>query len=176
MSGRRNCAECGAAIELQPLPEATRPWRHVDIEDRRVSTCPGASLLAHGALVRVDNDPESDAPWSTFLAVNMDAGLDLESIAEIEEALVTCGEYVGHHDADVALVSHIEARARAEAIKRGRRVGKVETTHAFARAAVDEAEARASMLAWLDLANVARHGGRDGIADYAIAKMMRSGR
>lgn len=111
MSGRRNCAECGAAIELQPLPEATRPWRHVDIEDRRVSTCPGASLLAHGALVRVDNDPESDAPWSTFLVVNMDAGLDLESIAEIEEALVTCGEYIGHHDADVELVSHLDRRA-----------------------------------------------------------------
>jgi len=109
----RNCAECGAAIEREPIAEASRPWRHRDLEgeDRRPRTCPGASLLALGALVRVDNDPASDAPWSVFVDVNRDAGLSLEEIADIEETLVACGEHVGHHDADVGLVSHLDEKA-----------------------------------------------------------------
>lgn len=48
------CAECGAALTRQTIEAASFPWRHLDIEDRRVSTCPGASLLPLGALVRVD--------------------------------------------------------------------------------------------------------------------------
>jgi len=64
-----------------------------------------------------------------------------------------------------------------EAFKRGRRIGKSETAHAFAQAAVDELEAaedaieRAALLALLDLANRARFLDEHGIADLALARM-----
>lgn len=105
------CAMCRGAIEPQPIAEASRPWRHVDPEgDARAWSCEGATLIAWSALVRVDGEPASDAPWSTFVEENRNAGLDLESVRDIEEALSREGEYVGHHDADVGLVSHLDRR------------------------------------------------------------------
>lgn len=107
----RVCASCGCRVERERVAEASRPWRHVDLEgagSRAARSCSGATLIAPSALVRVDDDPESDAPWSVFVDVNRDAGLSLEEIGDIEETIATCGVYVGHHDADVGLVSHLD--------------------------------------------------------------------
>lgn len=176
----RRCASCGAAIDRFVLAEASRPWRHVDVEDPRVSTCPGASLIGLDVLVRVDGDPESDAPWSTFLQVNLDAGLDLESIGDIEDALVACGHYVGHHDADVETVQHaLEAHEAAE-LDRVDALARVvddvrENPHDedpdFFGSKVDASAERSHTEAMLEIANRARHAGEHALANLAVALM-----